>query len=272
MNEVVVGLDGSPDSRRALRWAATVAQAAGVPLRAVEAWVEPPMTAVPGWPELLPPAEMDASTVQQIEAEVRDVLGAIPDFVRAEALRGPAAGAILGSVGPDSLLVLGGRGRGGFVGLLLGSVSRECIEHAPCPVVIPREDGPPDPAAVILVGTDGSENAALAETWAAFMGELCGAPVVAVHVRQDASAPRLAPVTVEEWIADGSRQAGAVETVGEPRRELAELAARMGAQLVVVGRRGTSRLKGLRTGGVSSYLVGNCPTTVAVIPPPAEPS
>ena len=54
---------------------------------------------------------------------------------------------------------------------------------------------------------------------------------------------------------------------GEPRARLVELSERMGATLVVVGRRGTSRLRGLRTGGVSSYLVANSPTTVAVIPP-----
>src|SRR5262245_52299830 len=114
MKELVVGIDGSADSRRALRWAAAVAERAGVKLRAVEAWSYPSLTPVPAWPELVPPAEMDDSTVQDIHAEVANVLGEVPGFVTPEALRGPPARAILKAVGPDSVLVLGSRGRGGF--------------------------------------------------------------------------------------------------------------------------------------------------------------
>jgi nucleotide-binding universal stress UspA family protein len=109
------------------------------------------------------------------------------------------------------------------------------------------------------------------------MGQITGAPVVAVYVWQTASSevrPKLhqrlraeARATVERWIADGTHEAESLEAEGEPRTTLAELAKRMDAKLVVVGRRGTSRLRGLATGGVSSYLVSNSPTTVAVIPP-----
>jgi nucleotide-binding universal stress UspA family protein len=278
MKELVVGLDGSADSRRALRWAAAVADRAAVPLRAVEAWSYPPLTAERGWSDVITPSHMDGRTVDDIRAVVSDVLGEVPDFVTAEALRGPAAGAILRVVGPDSVLVLGSRGRGGFAGLLLGSVSRECIEHAPCPVVIPRDDEPPTAGdSVILVGKDGSENSVRALDWAGSIGELTGAAVVAVYVWQTTSSevkPQLhrrlraeARGTVEAWIAEGSHRAESVEAEGEPRTKLVELCERMDAKLIVVGRRGTSRLRGLRTGGVSSYLVSNSPTTVAVIPP-----
>jgi nucleotide-binding universal stress UspA family protein len=278
MKELVVGVDGSPDSRRALRWAAAVAERAGVQVRAVQAWTYPPMTAVPGWPEVIPPPEMDTLTVEDARANIASVLGDVPDFVTAEARFGPAAGAILRTVGPDSVLVLGSRGRGGFAGLLLGSVSRECIEHAPCPVVIPRDDDPPKADdGVILVGKDGSENAARAMQWAESIGQLTGAAVVGAYVWRTTSSevnPRLharlraeARATVEQWIAEGGHQAGSVEAEGEPRTKLIELIERMDAKLVVVGRRGTSRLRGLRTGGVSSYLVSKSPTTVAVIPP-----
>jgi nucleotide-binding universal stress UspA family protein len=89
MKELVVGLDGSRDSRRALRWAAALAERAGVPLRAVEAWSYPPLTVVPGWSELVSPAEMDDRTVEGLRAVLASVLDEVPVFVTAEALRGP---------------------------------------------------------------------------------------------------------------------------------------------------------------------------------------
>ena len=278
MKELVVGLDGSRDSRRALRWAAALAERAGVPLRVVEAWSYPPLTVVPGWSELIAPEKMDERTADEVRDGVAGVLGDVPGFASTEALRGPAAAAILRTVGPDSVLVLGSRGRGGFAGLLLGSVSRECIEHAPCPVVIARDDEPPTPGdSVILVGKDGSDNSVRALEWAGSIGEVTGAAVVALYVWQRTSSeakPKLhqrlraeAGATVDRWIAEGKHRAESVEAEGEPRTKLVELAKSMDAKLVVVGRRGTSRLRGLATGGVSSYLVSNCPTTVAVIPP-----
>jgi nucleotide-binding universal stress UspA family protein len=281
MKELVVGLDGSAHSHRALRWAAAVAERAGVELRVVEAWSYPPLTAVPGWPELVSHQVMDDYTVEDVEANVARVLGGVPGFVTPEALRGPAAAAILRAVTPDSVLVLGSRGRGGFSGLLLGSVSRECIEHAPCPVVIARDDSPPTAGdSVILVGKDGSENATRAMEWAESMGELTGAAVVAVYAWQSNASeakPKLhqrlraeARRTVAQWIEDGRHRADSVEVEGEPRAKLVELSKQMDAKLLVVGRRGTSKLRGLRTGGVSSYLVSNSPTTVAVVPPPGK--
>jgi nucleotide-binding universal stress UspA family protein len=130
---------------------------------------------------------------------------------------------------------------------------------------------------VILVGKDGSDNSARALEWAGTIGQITGAAVVAAYVWQVTSAemkPRLhqrlraeAATAVDAWIAEGTHRAESVHAEGEPRAKLVELADVMDARLVVVGRRGTSRLRGLATGGVSSYLVSNCPTSVAVVPP-----
>jgi nucleotide-binding universal stress UspA family protein len=86
MKELVVGLDGSRDSRRALRWAVAVARGGGLRLRAVEAWSYPPLTAAKAWRDLVSPADMDGRTVEDVKAVVADELGEVPDFVRAEAL------------------------------------------------------------------------------------------------------------------------------------------------------------------------------------------
>ena len=277
MDEFVVGLDGSEESELALRWAVAVASLADVPVRAVEAWEYPKLSVVPGTAPLVSPAEMDERTATDVRDLVTKVLGVVPRSLSIEALRGPAAAAILQTLTTDSVLVLGSRGRGGFTGLLLGSVSRECLEYAPCPVVIVRQDRPPvERDGVILVGKDGSDGAAKALDWAVTFGQMTGARVAAAYAWEAGVSevnPRLhkrlraeAQSSLETWISGSSAEVGSIEVEGEARAKLVELAGRLDAKLVVVGRRGTSRLRGLRTGGVTSYLVSNSPTTVAVIP------
>jgi nucleotide-binding universal stress UspA family protein len=77
--------------------------------------------------------------------------------------------------------------------------------------------------------------------------------------------------TVDDWISHHTAL-GSIEVEGDPRDKLVELAQRTGARLIVIGRRGTSRLTGIAVGGVTSYLVSNSPTTVTVIPPMADSS
>ncbi len=153
MNELVVGVDGSNESRLALRWAGPVAAATNISLVALEAWHG-------GDPSI---AEETGRRVQRdLTRTATAALEGVttPAAVSFEARRGPDVEAILQRVTPDSGLVLGSRGRGGFVGLLLGSVSRECIEHAPCPVMVVRQETPPPLAGTtILVGHDGSPSA-----------------------------------------------------------------------------------------------------------------
>lgn len=136
---VVVGVDGSEAGTGALRWAADHAAAVGAPLVAVLAWQ---LTTLPA-PES-PRADWSVPPISEWEDEARRLLDATVQTLGSERAAGvtqvplhrPAAAGLLETVGPDDLLVLGERGRGGFARLLLGSVSRQCAEHAPCPVVV----------------------------------------------------------------------------------------------------------------------------------------
>jgi nucleotide-binding universal stress UspA family protein len=271
MNELVVGVDGSDQSRAALRWAAAMAASTRIALRVVEVWSGGD-----------PASELE--TAERIKAELADyshaaLEGVTPDPpIDFEALQGGPAEALLKRVTADSGLVLGSRGRGGFLGLLLGSVSRACIEHAPCPVMIVRREPPPLAGSTILVGHDGSPAARLALEWAVELSRAVQAKVIAAYVWQ-ANASEVRPAlhdrlvqeataSIEAWAAEISAEVQPIEIEGEPRMELVKLAERHDAGLLVVGRRGQGVIRALRMGSVASYLVTSSPIPVAVTPPP----
>lgn len=160
--------------------------------------------------------------------------------------------------------------------MLLGSVSRACIESVSCPVVIARDDGPQQgEGRAVLVGMDGSEGSKLALDFALSIGQLTNGPVAAVYAWEPTSSetrPRLhrrlhanAQKSISAWVGSGGVEP--IEVEGDPRAVLVALAEQRQAGMLVVGRRGTSRLRGITTGGVTSYLVTNSPTSICVIPP-----
>jgi nucleotide-binding universal stress UspA family protein len=137
---VVVGVDGSPASKDALRWAANYARLTGSALRAVSAWHWPVslVGALPV-PEGFDPMDEARTSLEQILAEV---LGADPGLpVTMQVVSGPAAAVMIEESRNASLLVVGSRGHGGFTGLLLGSVSEHCARYAACPVTVVRHHG-----------------------------------------------------------------------------------------------------------------------------------
>jgi nucleotide-binding universal stress UspA family protein len=150
MGKVVVGVDASPGSLRALEWALEEARLRRASLCVVHAWMLPLIEALPepwvvGSPSLGP---SDDEVRSHVEAAARDVLSASVDRARsaapeleivAELVEGRAPVALLDAAGDADLLVVGSRGRGGFAGLLLGSVSGQCVHHAQCPVVVVQE-------------------------------------------------------------------------------------------------------------------------------------
>jgi nucleotide-binding universal stress UspA family protein len=165
-NTIVVGVDGSDGSVVALRWALDEARLRGSSVRVVHAYRSPqfpltepqlgvaggmgvPVMADEGAEELRRTVETQARGV--IDESVRRAGGDAVDEVEIErvALDGPAAQTLIEAGRGAELLVVGSRGHGGFVGLLLGSVSQQCAQHPPCPVVIlpPPGEAEPDSAA-----------------------------------------------------------------------------------------------------------------------------
>jgi nucleotide-binding universal stress UspA family protein len=142
---LVVGVDGSESSVAALRWAARVAPALGVQIDVVITWSYPATYGTAGGVTDWRP-DQDAATV--IDAVLGRVFGdGRPAGLRTILREGHAAHVLVEASRGASLLVVGSRGYGGFSGLLLGSVSRYCAEHAFCPVVVDRQVG--DPPAVV---------------------------------------------------------------------------------------------------------------------------
>ncbi len=137
---VIVGIDGSPDSARALQWAAEYARRYETHVEGVITWEIPPVYGYPvavGEDEYAGIAEQSR---QVLRKTVRDGLGDDANVVERVERGHPAAALVAASEGAQ-LLVLGTRGLGAFRGMLLGSVSQHCVVHSKCPVVvIPHED------------------------------------------------------------------------------------------------------------------------------------
>lgn len=141
---IVVGVDGSLPSQEALRWAAHLATIFGARLEAVTAWEYP---ASYGWAAIAP--EWDPA--QDMRKVLNDTMRAVfgdqpPQGVQLLVREGGAAKVLLDACKGAVMLVVGSRGHGGFSGLLLGSVSANVAEHAPCPVFIVHGGQLPPPA------------------------------------------------------------------------------------------------------------------------------
>lgn len=143
METILVGVDGSECAKAALAFAAREAALRGAYLRIVCTWESPAWVSM----GLLAPSP-DAFTGhrEHAEAVVREAVaraGELAPSVPCEgkALEGQPADVLLQVAHDATLLVVGCRGRGGFTSLLLGSVSQQVVQHAPCPVVVVRGAG-----------------------------------------------------------------------------------------------------------------------------------
>ncbi|HEX2858053.1 MAG TPA: universal stress protein [Propionibacteriaceae bacterium] len=129
---IVVGVDGSPHSIAALRWALDHAERLGWQVQAVYAW-QLPMIAVPG---AFDPDEMERVAGEELVRTVSQVAPSPRVPLETTTVHGDAGQCLIAAAQGADLLVLGTRGRSPFRGLLLGAVSQGCAASSPCPVVI----------------------------------------------------------------------------------------------------------------------------------------
>ncbi|AWL39400.1 MULTISPECIES: universal stress protein [unclassified Streptomyces] len=140
MGRIVVGVDGSEQSIKALRWAVRQAELTGDSIEAVNSW-EYPATSwasmMPGLPEDFDPQAVATVALNEALEEALGAEGAAE--VEKVVVIGNAAQSLLERAKGANLLVVGARGYSGFKATLLGSVSLHVTQHARCPVTVVHE-------------------------------------------------------------------------------------------------------------------------------------
>lgn len=223
VSDIVVGYDDTIASAEAVLWAADLAAATGAALRIVHAWSWPLLSdEVTGMPTAVGagPHNQAQRLLDEVADDVRASHRGIR--VRAELVAGELR-EVLGEISADaSLLVVGTRGLGRILSLLLGSVSRGLLHDPGCPVAIIRSAA--HRAGPVLVAVDGSAVSGEAERAAGRLADAWGAPLRRVHVAVPG--------------ADRSGMAGDVEILPAPTVAEGLLATAAGSRVLVMGHRG----------------------------------
>jgi nucleotide-binding universal stress UspA family protein len=287
---IVVGVDGSPHSLRALDWAAREAVVGQRPLRIVHAFLWPAMNDLlgrlaSGQPDAGP--RRAAERILSVAADRARRVASTVDISTHMATDVPAA-ALIEASRDAGLVVVGQRGLGGFTGLLVGSVGVLAAAHAACPVIVVRDSDPDEagPAAgEVVVGVDGSELSSLAVGFAFSHAALHRLGVLAVHVYAfPAFIPSGDPLTAAAYDVDDLRDEHArllVEALAGYRDNYPDVPVRhkvvygrpaavlvaesAGAALTVVGSRGRGGFAGLLLGSTSQSVLHHATGPVAIV-------
>ncbi|GAA4454914.1 universal stress protein [Phytohabitans houttuyneae] len=267
---IVVGFDASDGAHAALRWAMDEGARSGRPVSLVFAFDWPVNTGVAGlapafWPDYGAQEEADEVVVATV-AEARQAHPGVP--LTGTVVPGAATAVLVERSRQSHLVVLGGRGAGGFAGQLIGSTSISVSTHAHCPVVVVR-GREPAANAPIVAGVDGSDYAlmALEFAFAAAAGRGTGLRVVRAAERSGTRGDEDRAATAElvaRWRDKYPQVATSVHIDSRPPAE-ALVDASGGAQLVVVGSRGRGGFRGMLLGSVSQQLLYHADCPVAVV-------
>ncbi|GAB3589205.1 universal stress protein [Angustibacter peucedani] len=266
VHPVVVAVDGSPASDRALRWAVDEAARQRLPLHVVHAHVR-------GETDVLDDARAAVDALAP---------GLTARYVLTEQ---PPGWALVGASAEATCVVVGSRGPGAVAALLLGSVAAEVVQHARCPVVVVKDvDDPERPRDGVVVGVDGTTDAQPALAYAFAQASRRSTSLDVVHAWSTDRVPvaaGLGEVLPASYRFEQEEELVVSETLAGWRERYPDVEVRVsvvhaaavqalldhaeGAQLLVVGSRGRGGFAGLLLGSVSQALARTVASPVAVV-------
>jgi nucleotide-binding universal stress UspA family protein len=266
---IVVGVDGSPGSLAATRYAAYLALRCDAPLRLLHVFESMfygygplPITA----DYAVTDAQVRKAAAAWLDETAEEIRAAHPDLTVATEMQDGFVAATLIAESQEALVtVVGSRGTGGFSGLLLGSVSAQLAASGHGPIVVARPIL--HPSGPVVVGYDGSGAARAALDYGVAEALAQGKPLVVatVYGDQPLQAESLLAEGVEEHVRAHPELSVETRTILSHNEEQALTEAVARASLAVVGCRGRGGFTGLVLGSVSQALVHHAACPVAVI-------
>ena len=276
---VIVGYDGSPDAKRALAWAVDFARDNGSPVRVVTATGDVRIRQVTELDQ-----EWERSHLAGLSEDAQAAVGATGlERIDLDIVKAAPVPSLIVDADHSSLIVVGSQGHGRVASVFVGSVSQHVARHAPCPVVVVREQADPD-ATRVVVGVDASAGGEPALEFAFDYAAMKHLPVTAIHVHESLAS---GPAYASRYLADRSgRELSKAEPVireavgryvdkfpeievqheivaGMVGRVLSDASEH--AALVVVGSRGRGAFESMLLGSVGQSVLAHarCPVVIA---------